>query len=64
LKKKAKKLVIKRLIEKPADFNGDDFESGHWIIDRNNSIIYIGPYDTRAEAKEDLIGLERFWNED
>lgn len=34
-----------------------------WVTGQPHDTADCGPYDTKGEAQEDKVGLEKFWNE-
>lgn len=55
--------VTKRTIC-PLDWVGDvnQFKPGWWVRDeRVPDVLYLGPYDTKAEAEDCKRGQDRFW---
>lgn len=34
---------------------------GWWIVDTPQDVDEMGPYDTKADAQDDLRGVERFF---
>ena len=57
-------MVIEKLTEIPKDWVGDpsEFEPGWWLKDKRlPDVLYIGPYDTKAEAEDIKRGQARYW---
>lgn len=55
--------MVKKLSTRPTDWVGaDDFVPGWWVRDeRVPDVLYLGPFDTKAEAEECKRGQDRFW---
>lgn len=56
--------MVKRHETIPSDWVGDPkhFKPGWWVRDeRLPDVLYLGPYDTKAEAEDCKRGQDRFW---
>jgi len=56
--------MTKKLTTLPKDWVGDpeEFSPGWWVKDdRVPDVLYLGPFDTKAEAEDCKRGQDRFW---